>query len=114
MDADIEEVKAIAKQALSVAEDTNRMVRGMRRSQQWGHFFQFVWWALIIFVSIWSYYYYLQPYVGKLEELYAQVQSTSQEGQNIGSQLQALPSGLLQNIIKSVAAPATSAPAIPK
>ncbi len=118
MDQDIEELKAISKQALAIAEDTNHIVRGMRRSQRMGHFFQFVWWALIVGVSIWSYYYYLQPYVGKLADLYLQVQSTSQQTQNLGtqvqSQLQDLPGNFLQNLLKGVSVPSTSAPVVPK
>ena len=95
MDEDIKEIKALAKQALAIAEDTNHVVRGMRRSQRWAHFMQFVWWALIIAVSGVTYYYYLQPYVGKLEELYMQVQSTGQQSQDVGAQLQNLLKGLV-------------------
>ncbi len=90
MDEDIKEIKALAKQALALAEDTNHIVRGMRSAQRWGRFFQFVWWMVIIGVSSATYYYYLQPYVGKLEDLYMQVQSTGQQSQNIGTQLQDL------------------------
>ena len=100
MDEDIREIKALAKQALTLAEDTNHIVRGMRRAQRWGRFFQFVWWALIIVVSGATYYYYFQPYVGKLEDLYMQVQSTGQQSQNIGTQL--------QNLFKNYTAPTTT------
>jgi hypothetical protein len=88
MDDDIQEIKQMAKRALALAEDTNRTVHRMRRSAQWARFFQIVWWVAILAVSGAAYYYYLQPYVDRLEQLYGQVEGVNQQGQSWSAELQ--------------------------
>ena len=87
MDDDLEELRDMTKKSLALAEDTNRAVHKMRRSALWGRFFQVVWWLLIIAVSGAAYYIYLAPYVGRLEQLYVQVEGTGQQAQNWGTEL---------------------------
>jgi len=72
---------------LRITKDTNRMVHKMRRSQLWGRFYQVVWWIAILAISGAAYYYYAQPYVDKLTQLYAQVESGGAQAQSVGSQL---------------------------
>jgi hypothetical protein len=72
---------------LQITKDTNRMVRKMRRSQLWGRFYQVVWWLAIIAISGAAYYYYAQPYVDRLTQLYAQMEQGSQQVQSVSSQL---------------------------
>jgi hypothetical protein len=72
---------------LRITKDTNRMVHKMRRSQLWGRFYQVVWWIAILAISGAAYYYYAQPYVDKLTQLYAQVEQGGQQAQSVGSQL---------------------------
>ena len=67
--------------------DTNRMVHKMRRAQMWGRFYQVAWWIAVVAVSGAAYYYYAQPYVNKIEQLYAQVQHGGQQAQDFGSQV---------------------------
>ncbi|MDO8518358.1 MAG: hypothetical protein Q7S26_03655 [bacterium] len=88
MDDDIEEIKELAKKSLALAQDTNRVVHGMRRGAWWGRFFKLLWWVAIFAVSSAVYYYYVQPYVDKIGQAYAQVQSTGQKAQSLESQVQ--------------------------
>ena len=105
MDEDIEELKAQMKQVLAMSEDTNHIVRGMRRSQRWGRFLQLLWWVVIIAVSGAAYYYYLAPYVGKLEELYSQVEGTTAQTQSWNNDL--------QQFFNRLAPPASAVPHTP-
>lgn len=70
MDEDIEELKELVKENIEATEETNRMLRKMRRNAMWGWVFYIVWWLLVAGVAGAAYYYYLQPYVTKVEQLY--------------------------------------------
>ena len=72
---------------LQITKDTNRMVHKMRRAMLWGRFYQVAWWVVIIAVSGAAYYIYAQPYVEKIEQLYAQLEQGSQQAQNVGGQI---------------------------
>lgn len=89
-------------QVLAMTEDTNHIVRGMRRSQRWGRFLQVLWWILIIAISGAAYYYYLTPYVGKLEQIYMQVEGVNQQGQSWNNYLQQLLNRLAPPKVPSV------------
>jgi hypothetical protein len=86
MDLDNEELRELVKKNLELTQETNRIVRGMRRSARWGRFFSFVWWLLIIAVSAASYYYYVQPYVETIEKAYGNTQNFQQQFQQFFSQ----------------------------
>ena len=86
--------------------DTNRMVHKMRRSVLWGRFFTVVWWILILAVSGYTYYVYAQPYVQKLEQLYAQAGATTAQAESLQSEV----SGFFGNFLshQSTTTPATT------
>lgn len=81
VDPDIDELRDLVQKDLAVSADTNRVVHGMRRSARWGRLFQFIWWIAVIVISGAAYYYYLDPYVKKFEQLYANVQTGQQQVQ---------------------------------
>jgi uncharacterized membrane protein len=70
VDDDIEELKELVKQNLAATEESNRMLRKIRRSARWAWILQLVWWVVIAVVTGAAYYYYVQPYVQKIEHLY--------------------------------------------
>ena len=84
----VEELKDLVRKSVALSEDTNRVVRKMRKAQQWGSIFQLLWWTVIITVSGATYYLYLQPYVGRIEQIYEQAQSGTHQVQSWNSQLQ--------------------------
>ncbi len=70
MEEELKELRALVKQTLALTEETNHIVRGMRRSARWGRFFSLVWWVAIIAVSGATYYLYLQPYIDSIKGAY--------------------------------------------
>lgn len=88
MDSEIEDLKRLVQKNIAIAEDTNRLVRKMRRGALWGRVFQIVWWLLFLAVSGAAYYYYLQPYVQKVENFYTQVQTSGKQAQGFEGQVQ--------------------------
>jgi hypothetical protein len=86
MDMDIEELRDLVKKNLALTEETNRIVRGMRRAARWGRFFTIVWWLIIIAVSGATYYYYVQPYVQQIEKAYDNGKNFQQQFQQFFSQ----------------------------
>lgn len=82
MDPDIEELKDLVKKSLAASEETNKIVRSMRRGQRWSHFFTILWWAIIIASSGFAYV-FLKPYVAQVVDLYQGGQEMNQQGQSI-------------------------------
>ena len=72
---------------LRLTKETNHMVHKMRRGMWWGRFFLVVWWVGIFALSGVTYYYYAQPYVNKLEQLYVQIQQGGEQAQQVSSQI---------------------------
>lgn len=70
MDQEIDELKAEVEELKQITADTNRVVRGMRRSQRWHTLFQIVWWLSVLGITGAAYYYYVQPYVQQILDSY--------------------------------------------
>jgi uncharacterized membrane protein len=100
-------LKNLVQKDLAVSADTNRVVHKMRRAARWGTTLQFVWWAVVIAVSGAAYYYYLDPYVKKIEHLYANVQT----GQ---SQVQTWEQQAADFFKKLTSSPQPSSPQVPQ
>ena len=79
MDLDNEELHDLIKKSLALAEENNRILRGMRRSARWGRFFSIAWWLIVIAVSGATYYYYVQPYVETIQQAYGNTQNFQQQ-----------------------------------
>lgn len=74
-DMDMQELKELVKRQAQLNADTNKVVHSMRRSQRVHTFFTVVWWLLILGVSVYSYYTYVQPYVDQVVQAYGSAQS---------------------------------------
>lgn len=70
MDPEIRELKQEVAALKEMTADTNRAVRGLRRSQRWRTIFSIVWWLTIAGVTGATYYYYVQPYVTQVMSAY--------------------------------------------
>ncbi len=53
--------------------DNNRMLHKMRRDAMYRSILGMIWWAIFIIGPALLYYYYLQPYVDQMLELYAKL-----------------------------------------
>jgi uncharacterized membrane protein len=84
---EIEELKQEVEELRAVTEDTNKVVHKIRRGARWGLFFQIIWWLTIFGVTGAAYYYYLQPYVVKIENMYFKTQQSAAQAQNFWQQI---------------------------
>ncbi len=57
--------KNMLTRALELAEDNNKILNKMRRSQKWTRIFHTVYWVIIIGTAVGAYY-LIQPYVESL------------------------------------------------
>jgi uncharacterized membrane protein len=74
--AEMDELKELVRHNIKVAEDTNRLLHSMRRSQRMRTLLGFLWWIIILGVSGYTYYYFLAPYIGEFSQVYNQAQQT--------------------------------------
>ncbi|MBP7770775.1 MAG: hypothetical protein KA066_02595 [Candidatus Pacebacteria bacterium] len=73
-DMDMQELKELVKRQAQLNADTNKVVHSMRRSQRVHSFFTILWWLLVIGVSVYTYFNYIQPYVEQVVSLYGSAQ----------------------------------------
>lgn len=74
------------KKIEEMLEDTNRQVRSMRRGQRWRSFASIAWWVIIIGISAFTYYAYVQPYVDQVVGVYGSAQDFQQQVQGFFGQ----------------------------
>ncbi|MES2202920.1 MAG: hypothetical protein V4474_01170 [Patescibacteria group bacterium] len=86
MDPEIDELKALVARQGKVIEETNHMIRGMRRSQRWHMLFRIAWWLLVLGASGAAYYYYIQPYVDQFLHAYSNAHDFQLQVQNFFAQ----------------------------
>lgn len=73
-DYDIQELKELVKRQAQLNADTNRVVHSLRRSQRVHTFMSILWWALVLGVSLYTYFNYVQPYVEQIVGIYGSAQ----------------------------------------
>jgi hypothetical protein len=78
-DLDMQELKELVRRQAALNADTNKMVRSMRRSQRMHTLASVVWWLLVLGVSAYSYYTYVQPYVRQVADAYGSAQDFQQQ-----------------------------------
>jgi hypothetical protein len=71
------ESEKLLKETFLLAKENNVMLRKIRRGQKWASFMRVIYWLIIIGISIGAWY-YLQPWVDKVMNLYSQVSGSSQ------------------------------------
>ncbi len=72
---ELEELKELVKRQAQLNADTNKVVHSMRRSQRMHTFFTLLWWVLVLGVSAYTYFNYVQPYVEQVVGLYGSAQN---------------------------------------
>ena len=78
------EIKELLRRNIKLSEENNTLLKKMHRSAEWAKFFRSIYWLFIIAAGIVSYY-YAQPYIAKVVQLYNQVQATANQVKNIGN-----------------------------
>lgn len=64
------EERELLNKSVSLAEDSNKILRAMRRSQRWASIVRIIYWALIIGSAIGAYYLF-QPYIDQIKNVYS-------------------------------------------
>ncbi len=67
MDGD---VKNLLEENLRISKENNLMLLKLLKAQKWAQIYRVVYWAIIILVSFGSFY-FIQPYLGSLLNLYS-------------------------------------------
>ena len=73
------ESKKLLKDTFALAEDNNSILRSMRRSQRISSIFRFIYWAVIIGSFVGAYY-FIEPYLNQLMDVYGDAKSTIDSG----------------------------------
>lgn len=69
------EEREMLQKSLSLAEDNNKILHSMKRSQVVGHILNSIYWLLIIGSAIGAFY-FLQPYLDQAKSLYNSASAT--------------------------------------
>ena len=69
-----EQEKNLLEETHELAEENNKILKGIRSSNRWSMFFRFFYWIIIIGISVGAFY-YVQPYVDSLMQVYKTVQT---------------------------------------
>ena len=63
------EERQLLIQTHRMTEENNKLLRKMHRSAIWGNIFRFLYWGVIIALSVGAYY-FIQPYIEQVPGLY--------------------------------------------
>jgi hypothetical protein len=68
-ETEINELTELVRQAVALGEENNSLLKKMRRAEKWSTFFRFIYWIIIIGLSVGAFY-FIQPYAAALESLW--------------------------------------------
>ena len=71
MDSDIQK---LLERNIALSEENNKMLRRLQSNMRWGRFIHAVYWIVII-GSAFGAYYFIQPYIDQLLQIYGKVQT---------------------------------------
>ena len=77
-----DEIENLVKQTKLIAEENNKILKGIRRSNRVSSFFRFIYWIIIIVATV-GLYTYIQPYLDSISKLYGEVQTTNSKITNV-------------------------------
>ena len=68
------EEKKLLEETNELAKENNHILKGIRRSNRFSMLFRFLYWIIIIGISVGAFY-YVQPYIDSLMKVYKTVQT---------------------------------------
>lgn len=83
------EDRELLKKTLAVSEENNKMLRSIYRAQRWGRVWKITYWVAVVALAFGAYY-YIQPYVDRLLEVYGGLSGQDENAGSIGDRLNAL------------------------
>jgi hypothetical protein len=87
------EERELLTKSIKLAEENNKMLRGMRRSARVSSFFRILYWVIIL-GSAFGVYYYTQPYIDAIIKSYNGMQQNIETIKGVSTKLPDLPSWL--------------------
>ena len=66
--------RQLLQETHELAQENNKILKGIRRSNRWASFFRTLYWVLVIGISVGAFY-YVQPYVDNLLKAYQIIQT---------------------------------------
>lgn len=84
------EERELLTKSIKLAEENNKMLRGMRRSARFASFLRIVYW-LIILGAAFGTYYFVQPYLDAVIKSYTQMQKNVEAVTNVATKFPSLP-----------------------
>ncbi|OGI86613.1 hypothetical protein A3A05_03470 [Candidatus Nomurabacteria bacterium RIFCSPLOWO2_01_FULL_41_12] len=78
------ETRKLLERTSELAEENNKILRSMRRSQRISSIIRFVYWAFIIGSAVGAYY-FIQPYLTQVIDIYSSISDTQQKLNSEGS-----------------------------
>lgn len=63
------DTKKLLDETVTLAKENNMLLQKLVRAQKWAMIYRAVYWSIIIFSSLGAYY-FIQPYIGNLLNLY--------------------------------------------
>ena len=78
-DLDMQELKELVKRQAQLNADTNKVVHSLRRNQRVHTFFTVAWWILVVGVTAYTYFNYVQPYVDQIVGAYSSAQNLGEQ-----------------------------------
>lgn len=78
------ESKQLLDKTFALAEENNKMLRGMRRLQRISSFMSMLYWLVIIIIALGSFY-FMQPYVAQLQKFMKDSGTSIQQLKNLGN-----------------------------
>ena len=83
------EEKSMLERSLKLSEENNKILHSMRRSARISSIMRYVYWVIIIGLSLGAYY-LIQPYVNTLLHIYGQIEGKSDATQSLSTDLDQL------------------------
>ncbi len=87
------EERDLLNRSIEIAEENNKILRGIRRSSRISTFFRILYW-LIILGTAFGAYYFIQPYTNAIIKSYNEMKENVESIKNISNKLPALPTWL--------------------
>jgi len=80
------ELKDLLQKNLEASQESLVILKKMRKTQVWGGVVTFIKWAVIIGVSFGAYY-FIEPYLNQMLDMYSQINETVSGVQKIGDSI---------------------------
>lgn len=83
------EERELLTQSIKLAEENNKMLRGLRRRARISSFLRIVYWMIILGITFGAYY-FIEPYVNSMVKSYNDIKSNVENVKNVTTNIPSL------------------------